>query len=62
MKIRLTVVRMGGGYKKIIFGQSRDLETGELFPDAIIGKDDEELIARLRTRLPAYKNQLRRML
>jgi len=62
MKLRLTVVKMGGGYKKIIFGFTRDPETDVMMPDAVIGKDDEELVARLQTRLPAYKNQLRRTL
>lgn len=62
MKIRLTVVKMGSGYRKVIFGQTRDRETGEAFPDAVIGADDEELLARLKTRLPAYRNQLRRTL
>lgn len=62
MKLKLTVVQMGGGYRKVVFGQTRDRETGEFHPDAVIGADDEELLQRLKTRLPAYRNQLRRML
>lgn len=60
MKLRITVIRMGGGYLKAIFGFTRNRETGENFPDAVIGCDEEELLERLKTRLPEFKNHLRR--
>lgn len=60
MKIKITVVKMGGGFRKAIFGQSMDLETGEQRPDAVYGADDEELVARLKIRIPTLKEQLRR--
>jgi len=60
MKVKIEVSRMGGGYLKATFGQTWSVLLGHHCPDAVIGRDEEELVERLRTRLPALRNQLRR--
>ena len=59
MKLNVTVVRMGGGYLKAVFGQSRETLTGDWVPDSVFGQDEEELLERLKTRLPAFRNSLK---
>jgi hypothetical protein len=60
MKIKVQLVRLGGGYLKAIIGQSRDLETGGWSVDSVFGQDEEELLNRLNTRLPGIRQALRR--
>ena len=62
MRLTIFVVKLGNGYRKAIFGQTRDGSTGEWNVDSVFGASDEELLERLKTRLPAYRNQLRRMM
>ena len=60
MKIVITVVELGGGYLKAIFGTSKDALTGEMRVDSVFGRDEEELLERLKTRFPGIKQQLRK--
>ena len=60
MKINVTVVQMGGGYMRAIFGQSRSLATGDWTVDSVFGSSEQELLDRLKTRFPGIKSQLRR--
>lgn len=55
MNIKLTIVQMGGGYKKAIIRNTVSPFDGESYPDAVYGGTDEELIERLRTRLPGLR-------
>lgn len=54
MRITIEVVKLGGGYKKAIIGHSMN-SLGEWCADSVFGKDEEELLARLKIRLPALK-------
>lgn len=55
MKITIEVVELGGCYKKAIIGHTLNVVTGEWCVDSVFGKDEEELLARLKIRLPALK-------
>jgi muconolactone delta-isomerase len=55
MRISIQIKNMGNGYRKAIFGQTRDRETGEYHVDSVFGIDDEQLLLRLRARLPELK-------
>jgi hypothetical protein len=60
MRISITIVEMGGGYLRAVFGQSRNLVTGEWCPDSVFGANEQELLDRLKTRFPGIKAQLRK--
>lgn len=60
MRLKITIVRMGGGYIKAIIGQGRDVLTGEPTVTSIFGHDEEELLNRLKTKLPGIKQQLKK--
>ena len=59
MKLNIHIKKIGCGYRKAIFGQTWN-EVRECWDvDSVFGADEEELLARLKTRLPGFKNQLR---
>lgn len=59
MKITMTVVRLGSCYRKVIIGQTQSPFDGRFYPDAIYGATDEEIIERLRSRLPGFRLNLK---
>lgn len=58
--LSLRVVKMGGGFLKAIFGQTRNGFTGGWDVDSVFGSDEAELAERLRIRLPEFKAVIRR--
>lgn len=55
MRITIEVVRLGGGYRKAIIGQSYSSLFESWCVDSVFGATDEELVERLKIRLPALK-------
>ena len=60
MKITLTIVDMGGCYRKAIIGHTSSPFDGRIHPDAIYGATEEELVERIKTRLPGYRANLKK--
>jgi hypothetical protein len=60
MNIKVTIADMGGGYRKAVIGSTISQFDGRQYPDAIYGATDEELIDRLKTRLPGLRTNLLR--
>lgn len=55
---RVTVVELGGGYKKAILGQLMD-SRGRWHDECVFGADDSELMARVRDQLPCFERDKR---
>ena len=53
--IKVQVIRMGGCFLRAVYGQSRNLVTGEWCVDAVYGCDEIELLSRLKTRFPGIR-------
>lgn len=63
MKIKITITRMGGGYLRAVLGQTWNEALGKHCPHSVFGATEEELLERLKMRIPELRvQQQRRMI
>lgn len=60
MKVKIEMKRMGGGYLKAIYGQTRNNEAKTWEISSVFGATEEELLNRLKSRLNTDRNYLKK--